>query len=400
MNSDRCGASAGSAGTATAQEPSRPKKRPGRWTRRASGRRLNSCAWLGVPEREQRDVGLAVVADLEAQLGGRGRQARLQLARARAREVVEVDALEARQPARARRCRTAAAACPRRPGSAPSRAAGGSPASVRIRNAPAPSCATTVTAARQRSDSLSQREHLGRRPRARGKRPSSSATSLPMRASAGHAPVLAAPVEPALRQPLDGLVEVLVEREVEDQLRALARILVAQPDAALRCARTRWGAARRSNRRDLARAPTPLPALVRPQVRIGALHAALVARRRLARAGRADRRAAGQQGDRRRGPAVARQRAQQRVRRPRSACASEQVPWLVVEIRLTPVPRKPMPPQSAPTPPVSTLSAMIELATRAFAATCDAGGAQVDAAGGAAELAVGSRRGCARSSRS
>ena len=55
-----------------------------------------------------------------------------------------------------------------------------------------------------------------------------------MRGVRRHAPVLAAPVEPALRQPLDGLVEVLVEREVEDQLAPLARILVAQPDAALR----------------------------------------------------------------------------------------------------------------------------------------------------------------------
>ena len=45
----------------------------------------------------------------------------------------------------------------------------------------------------------------------------------------GHAPVLAAPVEPASRELLDGLVQVLVEGEVEDQLR-LTRVVREEPD--------------------------------------------------------------------------------------------------------------------------------------------------------------------------
>ena len=47
----------------------------------------------------------------------------------------------------------------------------------------------------------------------------------------GHAPVLAAPVEPALGQPLDRLVQLLVEGEREHELR-LAGLLGEHPDAA------------------------------------------------------------------------------------------------------------------------------------------------------------------------
>ena len=47
----------------------------------------------------------------------------------------------------------------------------------------------------------------------------------------GHAPVLAAPVEPAPRQLLDGLVQLLVKREVEDELR-LSRVVREEPDLA------------------------------------------------------------------------------------------------------------------------------------------------------------------------
>src|SRR6185436_11273810 len=47
----------------------------------------------------------------------------------------------------------------------------------------------------------------------------------------GHAPLLAPPVEPATGQLLDRLVQLLVEAEVEDQLR-LARVVREQPDLA------------------------------------------------------------------------------------------------------------------------------------------------------------------------
>src|SRR6185295_12086399 len=47
--------------------------------------------------------------------------------------------------------------------------------------------------------------------------------------TSGHAPVLASPVEPAAGQLLDGLVQVLVEPKVEDEL-GLARIVREQPD--------------------------------------------------------------------------------------------------------------------------------------------------------------------------
>ena len=147
---------------------SRLKKRPGRATRWASGRRLKSPRRLVVPDREQRDVGLAVVADLEAQLRRRRLAARLDLAGARGGRGRRAGRPRGRSaadaPSRARR------AAPR--GSRPRRwrsssSGGGSPDSVRRTNAPAPSWATTETSARQRSES-SARPAPRARPEARG----------------------------------------------------------------------------------------------------------------------------------------------------------------------------------------------------------------------------------------
>ncbi len=51
-----------------------------------------------VPAGVEGHLGLAVVTDLERQLGRRGRAAELQLARARAGEVVELHSLHLRHP--------------------------------------------------------------------------------------------------------------------------------------------------------------------------------------------------------------------------------------------------------------------------------------------------------------
>ena len=68
----------------------------------------------------------------------------------------------------------------------------------------------------------------------------------------GHAPVLAPPVEPAARQPAHGLVQLLVERELEDDLR-VPGVVREQPDPAplrLRLVRNRL-------RHELTRLATP-----------------------------------------------------------------------------------------------------------------------------------------------
>ena len=89
-----------------------------------------------VPEREERHVRLAVIADLEAQLGRRRRAALLELTRA--------GRAPGRRGGRPRDVRSACAAGESNgsssfaspAGVAPASSGGGSPASVRIRNAP------------------------------------------------------------------------------------------------------------------------------------------------------------------------------------------------------------------------------------------------------------------------
>ena len=187
---------------------------------------------LGVPEREQRHVGLAMVAYLEAQLGGGGGQPGIELARARAREVIQVDPFEAGQPPRA-------GAAERQQELALARGQGALQGVGRV---------SGERAHQERPGALVRDHGDGRAPAVglvqplehlrRGLEVREAAEQLGHElADAGvrrDAPVLATPVEPALGQPLDGLVELLVEREVEDQLRSLARILVAQPDSAVR----------------------------------------------------------------------------------------------------------------------------------------------------------------------
>ena len=128
-----------------------------------------------------------------------------------------MDAVEASAAARAAARRTGSSASPRRRGCAPSSSGGGSPASVRIRNAPG---ALVGDHRHGRPPALGVVEP-GQHLRAWARGPGSAraaARRLRHARVGGHAPVLAAPVEPALRQPLDGLVQVLVEREVEDEL--------------------------------------------------------------------------------------------------------------------------------------------------------------------------------------
>ncbi len=115
---------------------------------------------------------------------------------------------------------------------APSSSAGASPWSVRTRKCPRPSRATTVQTARQRSESLSQASTSGLGTRS-GKLRQQRLDRLGHARVRGHAPVLAAPVEPAPRQLLDGLVQVLVEGEIEDDLR-LARVVRKEPHLARR----------------------------------------------------------------------------------------------------------------------------------------------------------------------
>ena len=199
-----------------------------------------------VPERVERDVRLAVVADLQAQLGRSGLLAGLELARARAREVVEVDALETRQPAGGRRVERHQRLG--LPGGQRALERGGRVARERAHQEGA---LALVGDHRHGGPPavrlLSQASTSGAASRF-GKRPSSSVTSFAMRASAGTRHCLRRQSNQRRGSSLDRLVQILVEAEVEDQLGALARILVAQPDAGLR--RVGFGWERRGGQTD------------------------------------------------------------------------------------------------------------------------------------------------------
>ena len=184
-----------------------------------------------IPAAVDGQLRLAVVADLERQLGCVGRLAERQLARARTREVVQLRALDVRDPPRG-----GAVERDHEPplATADARArdisSGGSPEMVWSTNAPAPSWAPTNTSARQRSESLSQSSTSGG-----GLEPREALEHLGHllgEARIGrHAPVLAPPVEPAAGQQTHGLVQLLVERELEDDLR-VPGVVREQPDRA------------------------------------------------------------------------------------------------------------------------------------------------------------------------
>ncbi len=212
-----------------AQPASRLKKRPGRATGWASGRRLKCAGRLVVPDREQRDVGLAVVADLEAQLRRRRLAAGLDLARAEAGQVVELGALEAAQHDRRVALEGQHHAVLAHHGGAlelgrriarqraQDERAGALVGHDRDHRAPAPGV-------------VEPGQHLGIGLQL-GEAPEQRLHRLGQAGVGRHAPVPAAPVEPAPRQLLDGLVELVVVGEVEDQL-GLARIR-EQGDASL-----------------------------------------------------------------------------------------------------------------------------------------------------------------------
>jgi hypothetical protein len=166
-----------------------------------------------------------VVADLEAELGRSRRAALLQFARARPREVVELDSLQPVQPAGGRAGeRDQQLGLPGRDRSveglrrvAGQRAHQESPGALvgddRHGRPPAVGLVQPGEHLRSRLEPLEAGQQV--------------ADQLADARIRRHAPVLAPPVEPAPRQALDGLVEVLVEGEVEDELAALARVLVS-----------------------------------------------------------------------------------------------------------------------------------------------------------------------------
>ena len=125
-------------------------------------------------------------------------------------------------------------------------------------NAPAPSWAVSDASARQRSESLSQATTSGGGLQA-GKLLQHGGHELRHAWVGGHAPVLAPPVEPAPREPPDRLVQLLVEREVEDDL-GVSRVVREEPDAA----RGGTGLGRWRLRHELTRLATLLVGTRRP----------------------------------------------------------------------------------------------------------------------------------------
>ena len=160
-----------------------------------------------------REVGLAVLADLERHLGGAAACSPSWSRRAHARgEVVEAQAVELAAAASAFSALNGNRVRP----SPASRAAVELVRAVALERAHeevarGPRGRRPCTTARQRSESLSQASTSGLGTRS-GNCASSSSTGLATRGSRGHAPVLAPPVEPAPGQLLDRLVQVLVER--------------------------------------------------------------------------------------------------------------------------------------------------------------------------------------------
>ena len=231
MNSDRRGRERGVAGHRHGPGAVTAEEAPGPVDQARLGQLPEVARVARVPEREERHVRLAVIADLEAQLGRRRRVALLELTRAGERQVVEVDTLETSQPAR--RGRVERQQQLRLAGRGGAVELGRRLAGERAHQERAG--ALVGDDGHGRAPALGLVEpgnHLGRGLDVREAREQ-------LRDELAHprvrrdAPVLAAPVEPALRQPLDRLVEVLVEREVEYELAALAGILVAQPDPGL-----------------------------------------------------------------------------------------------------------------------------------------------------------------------
>ena len=181
---------------------------------------------LRVPDGEDRDLGLAVVAHLDAELGRRGLASRRQLPGAAAGQVVELHAVELVEQVRVLHAEREKVPAVGRVGRL-----------VQLRRSLAGQRAQdegTGTAVGHHRDhrtpAIRVREpgpHLG------GGLESREAVEHALH-RLGHArvgrnaPVLRAPVEPALGQTLDRVVQLFVDREVEDDL-DVARIVVEQP---------------------------------------------------------------------------------------------------------------------------------------------------------------------------
>ncbi len=244
-NSPIGGASAGSAGTATPHAASRLKKRPGSATSSASGRALKSRAgaWsqivasvsVGSPSSPTSTLISAPAGSMPSRIS------RTQPMASESRSVPSI-CVTSRALARLKGStwRSSVTSIASSVSSS-----GTSPLSVRTTNAPAPSCASTVTRPRHLSESLSHDSTSASGCRS-GKRASSCSIVLRRPRVGGHAPVLAAPVEPPPRQLLDGLVQLLVEREREHEL-PLAPPLLEHPHAPPLGRGVRVGAARQTS---------------------------------------------------------------------------------------------------------------------------------------------------------
>ena len=214
-------ASAGSPG------PPRPRAHRGRrsgrsaGTGRASGRRRKSCRRLGVPAGVDGQLRLAVVADLERELGRRAASAASSSSRALAR--ARSSSARPRCPATAAREagaeRDHEPALADRPRSRAARLLGRLARDGAQHERPGARRGRPRTRAPASDPSRSARRAPRAWARAAGSARARSATSFAEARIGGHAPVLAPPVEPAPGQPADRLVQLLVEREVEDDLR-------------------------------------------------------------------------------------------------------------------------------------------------------------------------------------
>jgi hypothetical protein len=182
-----------------------------------------------VPDVEEREVRLAVLAHLERQLRGRRLPAVAQLARAQAREIVEPQALELLHELRA--LLGEGQEHPALAGLGRALELGGRLALKGPHEEVASSVAGHYGADRPPAIRVAQpRQHL----RARDEVREATQQRLDVLGHArvrGHSPVLAAPVEPAARQLLDGLVQLLVKGEIEDDL-GLTRIVFEEPNPA------------------------------------------------------------------------------------------------------------------------------------------------------------------------
>ena len=182
-----------------------------------------------VPGVEDREVRLAVLAELERHLGGRRRLSGAQRARARDCQVVEPEALELLEQRRVLLAEREQHAPVARVDSR-----GELGGLVALKRADEEMAATVARHDRADGPPAVRVAQPGQHVRARhevGEAREQRLDRLRHARVRGHAPVLAAPVEPAPRQLLDRLVQVLVEGKVEDQL-GLARVVSEQPDLA------------------------------------------------------------------------------------------------------------------------------------------------------------------------